>query len=86
MILIMLPKEEEEISAHADGGPRSHVCSRNTSVQPPIDMSGNFPAHVSAELPSTISPDYLELISKVSENKKNVNKNRKMAPSCDIYL
>ena len=25
------------------------------STQPPIDMSGNFPAHVSAESPSKIS-------------------------------
>ena len=40
------------------------------SAQPPIDMSGNFPAHVSAELPTTISLDFLELISNVSENSK----------------
>jgi hypothetical protein len=30
-------------------------------------MSGNFPPHVSAESPSNISPNCLELISKVSE-------------------
>ena len=52
-------------SAQADGGPRSRVCSR--------DMSGNFLAHVSAESPATISPDCLELISKVSEKFKNLN-------------
>ena len=40
---------EEEISAHADGGPRSRVCSRDTPAQPPIDFSGNFSAHVSAK-------------------------------------
>ena len=64
-------------SAHADGGPRSRVCSRDTPAQPPIDMSGNFPAHVSVELPSTISPDCLELISKVSKNIKDFKKNFK---------
>ena len=37
------------ISADADGGPRSRVCSRDTPAQPPIDVSGNFLAHVSAE-------------------------------------
>ena len=36
-------------SADADGGPRSRVCSRDTPAQPPIDVSGNFSAHVSAE-------------------------------------
>ena len=37
------------------------------SAQPPINMSGNFPAHVSAESPSNISPNCLELIFNVSE-------------------
>ena len=44
------------------------------SAQPPIDLSGNFLAHVSVELPSTISPDCLELISKVSKNIKDLKK------------
>ena len=44
------------VSAHA--GP---------SAQPPIGTSGNFPARVSAELPSNISPNPSEVISKVSE-------------------
>ena len=44
------------VSAHA--GP---------SAQPPIDVSGNFPAHVSAELPSNIFPNPSEVISEVSE-------------------
>ena len=35
------------------------------SAQPPIDTSGNFPAHVSAESPSNISPNPSEVISKV---------------------
>ena len=43
------------VSAHA--GP---------SAQPPIGTSGNFPAHVSAESPSNISPNPSEVISKVS--------------------
>ena len=37
------------------------------SAQPPINVSGNFPAHVSAELPSNISPNPSEDISEVSE-------------------
>ena len=37
------------------------------SAQPPIDTSGNFPAHMSAESPSNISPNPLEVISEVSE-------------------
>ena len=44
------------VSAHA--GP---------SAQPPIDTSGNFPARVSAESPSNISPNPSEVISEVSE-------------------
>ena len=44
------------VSAHA--GP---------SAQPPIGTSGKFPARVSAELPSNISPNPSEVISKVSE-------------------
>ena len=37
------------------------------SAQPPIDMSVNFPAHMSAESPSNISPNPSEVISEVSE-------------------
>ena len=37
------------------------------SAQPPINVSGNFPAHVSAELPSNIFPNPSEVISEVSE-------------------
>ena len=37
------------------------------SARPPIDTSGNFPAHVSAESPSNISPDPSEVISEVSD-------------------
>ena len=37
------------------------------SAQPPINTSGNFPAHMSAESPSNISPNPLEVISEVSE-------------------
>jgi hypothetical protein len=38
----------EAISADADGGPRSRVRTAGHSAQPPIDVSGNFSAHVSA--------------------------------------
>ena len=44
------------VSAHA--GP---------SAQPQIDVSRNFPAYVSAESLSTISPNPSEVISKISE-------------------
>ena len=44
------------VSAHA--GP---------SAQPPIGTSINFPARVSAESPSNISPNPSEVISEVSE-------------------
>ena len=37
------------------------------SAQPLIDVSGNFPAHVFAELPSNISPNPSEVISEISE-------------------
>ena len=37
------------------------------STQPHINMSGNFPAHASAELPSNIFPNPSEVISEVSE-------------------
>ena len=40
---------EGKISADADGGPRSRVRTAGHSAQPPIDVSGNFSAHVSAE-------------------------------------
>ena len=34
----------------------SWFAHARTSARPPIDMSGNFPAHVSAKSPSKISP------------------------------
>ena len=37
------------------------------SARPPIDTSGKFPAHMSAESPSNISPNPSEVISEVSE-------------------
>ena len=37
-----------KIFAHADGGPRSRVCARETLRSAPIDVSGNFSAHMSA--------------------------------------
>jgi hypothetical protein len=37
----------------------------DVSARPPIDTSGNFPAHMSAESPLNISPNLSEVISKV---------------------
>ena len=37
-----------KISADADGGPRSRVCTAGHSAQPPIDVSEKISAHVSA--------------------------------------
>ena len=37
------------ISADADRGPRSRVRTAGHFAQPPINVSGNFSAHVSAE-------------------------------------
>ena len=56
------------ISAHADEGPRSHVRTHaGPSAQPPINVGGNFPAHVSAELSLNIFPNSSEVISEVSQ-------------------
>ena len=55
------------ISAQADGGPRSPSAHAGPFACPPISMSGNFLAHVSAESPSNISPNPSEVISEVSE-------------------
>ena len=54
-------------SASADGGPRSPSAHAWRSAQPTIGTSGIFPAHVSAESPSNISPNPAEVISEVSE-------------------
>ena len=48
-IIIMNTFKYYKISADADGGPRSRVRTAGHSAQPPIDVSGNFSAHVSAE-------------------------------------
>ena len=42
------PLNVNKISADADGGPRSRVRTAGHSTQPPIDVSGNLSAHVSA--------------------------------------
>ena len=54
-------------SAHADGGPHSRVYARETLCSAPINVSGNFPAHMSEESPSNISPNPSKVISEVSE-------------------
>ena len=56
-----------KISASADGGPRSRSAHARPFARPPIDTSGNFPAQMSAESSSNISPKPLEIISEVSE-------------------
>ena len=48
-IPIFFALKQQQISADADGGPRSRVRTAGHSAQPPIDVSGNFSAHVSAE-------------------------------------
>ena len=59
--------ETPEISVHAEGDPCSRVCEVKTLHSAPINMSGNFPVHMSAESPSNFSPNPSEVISKVSE-------------------
>ena len=44
-----------------------HLRTLDGSTRPPIDRSGNFAAHMSAESPSNISPNPSEVISEVSE-------------------
>ena len=46
-----------KISASADGVLAPGSVHARPSAQPPIDTSGNFPAHMSAESPSNISPN-----------------------------
>ena len=48
-LVLQLGKVENTYnSANADGGPRSSVRTAGHSAQPPIDVSGNLSAHVSA--------------------------------------
>ena len=55
-------------SARADGGPRPpRLCKLDGSARPPINTSGNCPAHMSAESTLNISPNPSEVISEVSE-------------------
>ena len=59
---------KKEISASADGGPHTQALrTRDPPLGTPIDTSGTFPAHMSAESPSNISPNHSEVISEVSE-------------------
>ena len=54
-------------SASAEGVLAPVSAHAGPSAQPPLGTSGIFPAHVSAELPSNISPNPSEVISKDSE-------------------
>ena len=47
--VMAVEREKKENSADADGGPRSRVRTAGHSAQPPIDVSGNFSVHMSAE-------------------------------------
>ena len=63
----LLNEKPIQISAHADGGPRSPSAHVGPFAHSPISMSGNFLVHVSAKSPSNISPNPSEVISEVSE-------------------
>ena len=67
VLQISLLKKMVKISAHTDGVPRSPSAHHWPFARPLISMSGNFPAHMSAESPSNISPNPSEVISEVSE-------------------
>jgi hypothetical protein len=69
---------EMEISASANGGPRPRLRRLDGSARSPIDTSGNFPAHLSAEAPLNISPNLSEVKSDISELEDNFSK----YPSC----
>ena len=67
-------EEFEEIEANEDKFPLAPMgfltpgsAHARPSAQPPINTSGNFPAHMSAESPSNIFPNPSEVISEVSE-------------------
>jgi hypothetical protein len=68
------PEIDSKISARADGGPRSPPAHAWPFFRPPIDTSGNFPAHVSAESPSSTSPNPSKVISEVLEPLDNFSK------------
>ena len=59
--------EEEESSLALMGVLAPGSVHARPSARPPIDTSGNFPEHMSAESPSNISPNPSEVISEVSE-------------------
>ena len=43
------------------------LCTLDPILSPPINLSGNIPAHMSAESPSNISPNPSKVISEVSK-------------------
>jgi hypothetical protein len=46
-----------DISALADGGPHYRSAHARPSAWTPVNMKGNFLAHLAAKLPSIISPN-----------------------------
>ena len=62
-----LVEEEEELPLAPMGVLAPVSAHAGHSARTPIDTSGNFPPHMSAESPSNISPNPSELISEVSE-------------------
>ena len=69
-------RSDQDFRSH-QWGPRSLVCARQT----PIDMSENLLAHMSAESPLNICPNFSEVISEVSEAYDNFSK---YPPFCPI--
>ena len=52
-----IPMQKQfEMSTHADGVLAPGSAHARPSARPPLYMSGNFPANVSAESPSNIFP------------------------------
>ena len=66
-------KTSEYFFALTDGGPHFRVCAAHArpSTWPPMDMSRNYLAHMSANPPLNVSPNPSEVISEVLETLDN---------------
>jgi hypothetical protein len=67
LLVSSLPMRTDKFPLAPMGVPTPGSAHARPSARPPIDTSGNFPPHVSAESPSNISPNPSEVISEVSE-------------------
>ena len=72
-------RKEEEIPLAPMGVLAPGSAHARPSARPPIDTSGNFPAHVSAESHSNISPNPSEVIHFCRSN-KNLKKPKNHPP------